>query len=164
MNKVLLYGGVLITAALVQTAWLARVPMVGAVIDPVLVLAVATGILRGAESGAVIGLAGGLLQDLLSGGPLGMHGLSKLVAGFGSGLFERSIYIENPFLPAVAAFAGTLLGEALLNVIGVVTGLGTVSLSDAIPRVIIQAALNSVIAPPLFRGIRSLDVKLERQH
>jgi rod shape-determining protein MreD len=98
---------------------------------------------------------------LLSGGPLGMHALSKLVAGFGSGLFERSIYIENPFLPAVAAFAGTLLGEALLNIIGVVTGLGVVSWSEAIPRVVIQAALNSVIAPPLFRGIRSLDMRLE---
>lgn len=164
MNRVVTYGSVLIVAALVQTAWLARLPVVGAVIDPVLVLAVATGILRGAESGAVIGLAGGLLQDLLSGGPLGMHGLSKLVAGFGSGLFERSIYIENPFLPAVAAFAGTLLGAALLNVIGVVTGLGSVSWTEAVPRVVIQAGLNSVIAPPLFRGIRSLDERFERQH
>ncbi len=147
MNRVVTYGSVLIVAALVQTAWLARLPGVGAVIDPVLVLAV-----------------GGLLQDLLSGGPLGMHGLSKLVAGFGSGLFERSIYIENPFLPAVAAFAGTLLGEALLNVIGVVTGLGSVSWTEAVPRVVIQAGLNSVIAPPLFRGVRSLDERFERQH
>ncbi|MBI2200730.1 MAG: rod shape-determining protein MreD [Armatimonadetes bacterium] len=102
MGRALMYGGALIVAALVQTAWLVRMPIAGAVMDPVLVLAVATGILRGAESGAVVGLAGGLLQDLLSGGPLGMHGLSKLVVGFGSGLFERSIYIENPFLPAVA--------------------------------------------------------------
>lgn len=159
-----MYGGALIVAALVQTAWLGRMPIAGAVMDPVLVLAVATGILRGAESGAVIGLAGGLLQDLLSGGPLGMHGLSKLVVGFGSGLFERSIYIENPFLPAVAAFAGTLLGEALLNIVGVVTGLGTVSLRDAVPRVLIQAVLNSVIAPPLFRGIRALGLRFEREH
>lgn len=159
-----MYGGALIVAALVQTAWLGRMPIAGAVMDPVLVLAVATGILRGAESGAVIGLAGGLLQDLLSGGPLGMHGLSKLVVGFGSGLFERSIYIENPFLPAVAAFAGTLLGEALLNIVGVVTGLGTVSLRDAVPRVLIQAVLNSVIAPPLFRGIRALGLSFEREH
>ncbi|MBI2122669.1 MAG: rod shape-determining protein MreD [Armatimonadetes bacterium] len=164
MGRALMYGGALIVAALVQTAWLVRMPIAGEVMDPVLVLAVATGILRGAESGAVVGLAGGLLQDLLSGGPLGMHGLSKLVVGFGSGLFERSIYIENPFLPAVAAFAGTLLGEALLNIVGVVTGLGTVSLRDAVPRVLIQAVLNSVIAPPLFRGIRALDLRFERQH
>ena len=93
-----------------------------------------------------------------------MHGLSKMAVGFSSGLFERSIYIENPFLPAVAAFAGTLLGEALLNIIGVVTGLGTVSLRDAVPRVLIQAVLNSVIAPPLFRGVRALDLRFERQH
>lgn len=159
-----MHGGVLVAAALVQTAWLVKVPIAGAVLDPLLVLAVATGILRGAESGAVIGLVGGLLQDLLGGGPLGTNGLSKLVVGFGSGLFERSIYLENPFLPAVAAFAGTLLGEALLSLIGVVTGLGTFSWADAVPRVLIQAVLNSVIAPPLFRGIRALDVRFERQH
>lgn len=157
-------GGVLIVAALIQSAWLVRMPIAGAVIDPLLVLAVATGILRGAESGAVVGLAGGLLQDLLGGGPLGMHGLSKLAVGFGSGLFERSIYIENPFLPAFAAFAGTLLGMALLNIIGVVTGLGPVSLLEVVPRVLVQAVLNSAIAPPLFRGIRALNVRLERQH
>ena len=158
-----MHGGVLIVAALIQTAWLVRMPIAGAVIDPLLVLAVATGILRGAESGAVIGLAGGLLQDLLGGGPLGMHGLSKMAVGFSSGLFERSIYIENPFLPAVAAFAGTFLGEALLNITGVVTDLGPVSLLNAVPRVLVQAVLNSAIAPPLFRLIRALDLKLERQ-
>lgn len=160
----LTYGGILAAAALVQTAWLVRVPIAGAVFDPLLVLAVAVGILRGAEHGAVVGLVGGLLQDLLSGGPLGVNGLSKLVVGFGSGLYERSIYIENPFLPAVTAFAGTLLGEALLSIVGVVTGLGVFAWSEAIPRTFVQAVMNSAIAPPLFRGVRVLDLRLERQH
>ena len=105
-------------------------------------IAVAVGILRGAEYGGVLGLAAGLLQDLLGGGPLGVNGLTKMVVGFASGLFERSIYIENPLLPAVAAFAGTLLSEALLLTVGQVTGLsGTVAASA--PRVLTQAVLNA---------------------
>src|SRR5574337_1231972 len=83
--------------ALVQVAWLARVQVWGAILDPLVPLIVGMGILKGAESGAVVGVAAGLLQDLLSGGgPLGVNGLSKLVVGFASGMFERSIYIENP--------------------------------------------------------------------
>src|SRR5574337_1049194 len=93
--------------ALVQVAWLARVQVWGAILDPLVPLIVGMGILKGAESGAVVGVAAGLLQDLLSGGgPLGVNGLSKLVVGFASGMFERSIYIENPLLPALAGRRG----------------------------------------------------------
>src|SRR5947209_13855108 len=55
--------------------------------------------------------------------PPGVNGLSKLVVGFASGLFERSIYIENPLLPAIATFVGTLLGEVLLVIFALIVGL-----------------------------------------
>ncbi|HEU5298179.1 MAG TPA: rod shape-determining protein MreD [bacterium] len=161
MSRALIYGGLLAGAGLVQTAWLARIEISGAILDPLLPIAVAVGILRGATSGAVVGLAGGLLQDLLSGGPLGVNGLTKLVVGFASGLFERSIYIENPLLPAVATFAGTLLSEILLVVVGQVTGLGRET-AGALPRALMQAVLNSLAAPFLFRGVRRIEVRLER--
>jgi rod shape-determining protein MreD len=158
---VLIYGGLLAVAGLVQVAWLARVEISGAILDPLLPIAVAVGILRGAEYGGVLGLAAGLLQDLLGGGPLGVNGLTKMVVGFASGLFERSIYIENPLLPAVATFAGTLLSEALLLTVGQVTGLsGTVAASA--PRVLTQAVLNAALAPALFRGIKGIEIRLVR--
>src|SRR5207249_8947627 len=139
--------------ALVQAAWLARAQVLGAALDPLLPLAVGMGILRGAESGAVVGVAAGLLQDLLSGGgPLGVNGLSKLVVGFASGLFERSIYIENPLLPAIATFVGTLLGEVLLVIVALIVGLGVPPASALAAKMIMQALLNSAIAPLLFRG------------
>jgi rod shape-determining protein MreD len=159
--RALIYAVLLAAAALLQGAWLVRMDLAGAILDPLLPIAVAVGILRGAASGAVVGLAGGLLQDLLSGGPLGVQGLTKLVVGFAAGLFERSIYIENPLLPAVAAFVGTLLSEVLLAVVGQITGLGRESVG-AVGRALAQAALNSAVAPLLFRGIRRLEVRLER--
>lgn len=159
--KALIYGGLLAAAGLIQAAWLARLEISGAILDPLLPIAVAVGILRGATAGAAVGLAGGLLQDLLSGGPLGVGGLIKLIVGFASGLFERSIYIENPLLPAVATFAGTLLSELLLVIVGQVTGLGRET-AGALPRALAQAVLNSAVAPFLFRGIRRIEVRLER--
>lgn len=160
--RVLIYGSLLVISGLVQSAWLARVEISGAMLDPLLPIAVAVGILRGAEYGAAVGLAAGLLQDLLSGGPLGVNGVTKLVVGFASGLFERSIYIENPLLPAVATFVGTLLSEVLLIAVGRVTGLGAEGVPVAVPRALTQAVLNSAIAPVLFRGVRQIEVRFAR--
>src|SRR5574337_409840 len=151
--------------ALVQVAWLARVQVWGAILDPLVPLIVGMGILKGAESGAVVGVAAGLLQDLLSGGgPLGVNGLSKLVVGFASGMFERSIYIENPLLPAIATFIGTLLGGVLLVVVALLVGLGVPPWPAVVGRMIVQAVLNSAIAPLLFRTIRVIEIRFQREH
>ena len=157
----LIYGGLLVVGGLVQVAWLARVEISGAILDPLLPIAVAVGILRGAESGGAVGLAAGLLQDLLGGGPLGVNGLTKMVVGFASGLFERSIYIENPLLPAVATFAGTLLSEFLLLAVGQITGLSGSTAASA-PRALTQAVMNGALAPVLFRGIKGIEIRLAR--
>lgn len=165
MSRTLVYAGVLVGVALVQAAWLARVQVFGAALDPLLPFAVGMGILRGAESGAVAGVTAGLLQDLLSGGsPLGVNGLSKLVVGFASGLFERSIYIENPLLPAIATFVGTLLGEVLLVIVALIVGLGAQPWPVVVAKVVAQALLNSAVAPLLFRGIRVVETRFQREH
>lgn len=165
MSRVLAYTGVLMILALVQVAWLARVQVWGAILDPLVPLIVGMGILKGAESGAVVGVAAGLLQDLLSGGgPLGVNGLSKLVVGFASGMFERSIYIENPLLPAIATFIGTLLGGVLLVIVALLVGLGVPPWPAVVGRMIVQAVLNSAIAPLLFRTIRVIETRFQREH
>ncbi len=165
MSRVLAYTGVVVILALVQVAWLARVQVWGAILDPLVPLIIGMGILKGAESGAVVGVAAGLLQDLLSGGgPLGVNGLSKLVVGFASGMFERSIYIENPLLPAIATFIGTLLGGVLLVIVALLVGLGVPPWPAVVARVIVQAVLNSAIAPVLFRTIRVIETRFQREH
>ncbi len=165
MSRALVYAGALVVVALVQAAWLARAQVFGAALDPLLPFAVGMGILRGAESGAVAGVTAGLLQDLLSGGgPLGVNGLSKLVVGFASGLFERSIYIENPLLPAIATFVGTLLGEALLVIVALIVGLGVQPWTAVAAKMVAQALLNSAVAPLLFRGIRVVETRFQREH
>ncbi len=165
MSRVLAYTGVVVILALVQVAWLARVQVWGAILDPLVPLIVGVGILKGAESGAVLGVGAGLLQDLLSGGgPLGVNGLSKLVVGFASGMFERSIYIENPLLPAIATFIGTLLGGVLLVIVALLVGLGVPPWPAIVARMILQAVLNSAIAPVLFRTIRVIETRFQREH
>ncbi len=163
MIRPVVYVLVVVVAGLVQSAWLARIPVWGAVIDPLLPLVVAIGIFRGAEEGAVVGVAAGLLQDLLSGAAIGVHGLSKLVVGFVAGLFEQSIYAEDPFLPAVATCVATLLGELVLLGVLVVTALAPLSWPLTLQTVLAQAVLNSAIAPVVFRGVRAIERQIQKQ-
>ncbi len=163
MRRALAYAGAVALAGVVHAAWLVRLRVAGAAPDPLLALAVGVGVLQGAERGAVVGAAAGLLQDLLSGGgPLGVYGLSKLVVGFGSGLFERSIYLDNPLLPAVATAAGTVVSEVVLLAVAAVIGLALGPWPTELARIAAQVVLNSALAPAVFRGIRILEGRVRR--
>lgn len=164
VGKVLAYGGIFIVAALVQSAWLVRLQVWGAVIDPLLPLVVAIGIFRGSEAGAVAGASAGLLQDLLGGATLGLHGLAQTVVGFAAGMFERSMYLEDPLLPAVATFAATVAGETLVRVVVVIAHLGPVPWPATVPEILVQGALNSAIAPLAFRLVRSIEQRFRKRY
>jgi len=59
---------------------------------------------------------------------------------------------------------GTLLGEVLLVIVALIVGLGVPSASALAAKMIMQALLNSAIAPLLFRGIRAIEIRLQREH
>ncbi len=163
MIRVVTYTTMIAIAALVRSAWLARIPVWGASIDPVLPLVVAIGVFRGAEGGALGGVVAGWVQDLLSGAAMGVHVLSKLVVGFVAGMFEQSIYAEDPFLPAVATFLATILGELVLIVVLVITGLAPLVWPRTLQALLSQAVLNSAIAPFVFRGVRAIERQIQRE-
>lgn len=66
--------------------------------DFLLLLVVALALLSDARRGAVLGLAAGLLQDVLFSAPLGFFGFGKMMAGALAGMLAREIYKD--FLPA----------------------------------------------------------------
>lgn len=164
VGKVLAYGGVFIVAALIQSAWLVRLQVWGAVFDPLLPLVVAIGIFRGSEAGAAAGVFAGLLADLLGGATLGLHGLSQMVVGYVAGVFERSIYLEDPLLPAVATFAATVAAETLVRVVVVIARLGPVPWPATVPEILVQGALNSAIAPLAFRLVRGIEQRFRKRY
>ncbi|MGH2348169.1 MAG: rod shape-determining protein MreD [bacterium] len=164
VGKVLAYGGIFLAAALIQSAWLVRLQVWGAVFDPLLPLVIGIGIFSGSEAGAVAGVSAGLLVDLLGGATLGLHGLSLMVVGFAAGLFERSIYLEDPLLPAVATFAATVAGETLVRFVVVIAQLGPVPWPAVVPEILAQGALNSALAPFAFRLVRTVEQRFRKRY
>lgn len=87
--------------------------------DLVLVIVILSALAGGRETGLLCGVMGGILQDLLSAGPFGFNVFSKMVLGFGFGLYERKVNQGTLLLPLLAVAIGTVLSSlfAVLNLI-----------------------------------------------
>lgn len=107
-----------LAAALVLQTTLSGL-MVGRAVDVnlVLVAVVYVALAYGAATGMLAGVAGGLTQDALAGGIVGIGGLTKTVVGFLVGVLGAQFIVANTlprFLMFVAAtFVNDLLFEAL---------------------------------------------------
>ncbi len=148
-------------ALVLQITWLSG-PALGAAIDPLLVVVMSVGLLHGPEEGAVVGAGAGLLEDIMLGAPLGLGMLSGMCVGFGAGLGQQSIYVENMWLPGLAAAALTLVHQAVWLGTGHLVGLLNVSLPEVARLVVLAACYNGIVAVPVFHGLRRLDGALVR--
>jgi len=84
-----------VLAALLQVTLVPLVMPGAARPDGVLVLATLAGFMGGSRYGLVMGMAGGLLLDLVTGRFLGLHLLIKGAAGAVGGQSARHVYREN---------------------------------------------------------------------
>jgi rod shape-determining protein MreD len=159
------FGGyaVLVSVALVlQTTWLTHLSVGGAVADPLLLVVMVVGLLHGPEEGALAGAGVGLLQDIMTGVPLGLGMLGDLCTGFAAGIGQRTLYLESTWLPA--------LGAAILSVLRSIVWIGAAHLVGLVSPsplhllrvLVLTACYNGVIAVPIFRGLRRLDSALVR--
>jgi rod shape-determining protein MreD len=71
----LIYAGVLLLAAMVESTIGYRLDVTGGRLNLVLALVVAWGLERSFQAGVLAGLVGGLALDLVSGTPFGLHTL-----------------------------------------------------------------------------------------
>jgi rod shape-determining protein MreD len=108
-----LYAAAVGGGALVQCTVVPVVGVAGVVPDVPIVLAVLLGLRYGAEAGSVAGFALGLAQDVVGGGPLGLHALSKGLVGFAAGELPRWLLVTRPLVPTGLAVLATVLDGLL---------------------------------------------------
>lgn len=133
--------------ALVALAQVSLIPALGispVPPDPMLVIVVAWGVLRGARSAVIWAVIGGLWLDLLSSGPFGGYTLGLLaaaaIAGFGSGTIYRSHLLLALVLVAPATLAQELIQLLLLWI-----SQQPVSLPDTLARLVLPEILYNAL-------------------
>lgn len=136
-------------ASLVLQAWLPRLLGRFAYMDlPLLVTIYFALNRRSPIHGTLLGAVLGMVQDGLTQGAIGIHGIANTVIGFLAASIGIRIVVENNAIRMVLNFAFTLLSSALvLFVIRVLLGLGYHSnwLDESL-----RAAGNAVIGLVLF--------------
>ncbi|MBS1252209.1 MAG: hypothetical protein MAG451_01247 [Anaerolineales bacterium] len=135
--------------ALLQTTLAPYLAFRGAQPDFMLLAVVSWSLLRGGRAGAVWGFVGGLLLELLSGGPFGVLLLPLVVLGYLSGLGEINVLRAHFLLPGLVILVATLLYDALILILLQLLGQPVVW-GPALLNLILPAALLNALTLPFF--------------
>jgi rod shape-determining protein MreD len=109
-------------AAILQSALLPHLSILGVKADLVLLLAVAWSIRRGIEDGLVVAILGGIALDLLSAGPVGSSvvavGVACVLAGAVGPTLRRASVLLPLLLAPLTSVVATLLGALIMVILG----------------------------------------------
>ena len=125
--------------------------------DFMLIVVICLSFLSGTEEGVISGFTGGLLKDIFSVHVLGINALVKTVIGYLSGILREKIFYQHLlWLVAISTFIFTILNNLLTYLL-----LNSVHSNyhfAALVRnlTLIQAMINSILAPFIFLGIQKL--------
>ena len=151
----------LAAALAIQTTLVRMVAGTGAPLDLVLMVVIVVAIVNGPRAGLWTGTCGGLLQDALSGGVIGMGGLAKTVVGYLGGQFAAQFMVTRLWHKALVFVGGSLLHAALF-----VGGYGLLFDDRVVvtPRdLVMQAAANTVVGLMVAVGLQTIPDEVERK-
>jgi rod shape-determining protein MreD len=141
----------LLLMALLETTVMpfARVRGVGP--DLILLAIMAVALYRGPDAGAIVGLCGGALADIMHGQGLGLFTLAGGATGYLAGLLEPRLFKDLLLVPAFAGFAGTILFQGGFLLLTSFVQPSQVALGATPAVVLTEAVYNAALAPVVFR-------------
>jgi rod shape-determining protein MreD len=149
--------------ALIQSTLLSRVSLWGARPDLILLVVLIWAFVRNVDEGLVWGFIGGLVVDLLSGGPLGGTSLALLAAAFLAGQSWGQGLGSPVARLLILALAGVVVYHLVLLIVMAWTG-HAVDWGFALLRVAGPSALlNILLAPFLRQPLAWLERKTRRE-
>jgi len=138
-----------------QIALVARISIFGSSPDLPLALVVSIALARGSFHGEIAGFITGLSGDLLSGGPLGVQSLSKVVIGYFVGFVRDRLYSDNFITQAICGFVATLAAKFITS-IHISLFLDPKFLSFRLPGILLVSAINSILVVVIFWIVKRL--------
>jgi rod shape-determining protein MreD len=130
-------------------------------VDLVLVVVVCSALSSGRISGMLTGSFAGLVQDAMSGGVIGMAGLSKTVVGFLAGIVGTQFIVAHTFSRFVVFVLSTVLNAILF--MGTYELLGLRDFGTPYAAVAGQALANALLGVLVFKVVELLPGAVERR-
>lgn len=159
--KIIAVLGALILSLLIQTTLAGMSYQAGTLVNVVLIAVVYVSLALGPVAGLLSGAAGGLVQDTISGGIVGLGGLSKTLVGFVVGVLGAQFIVSQPAARFVMFVGATVLHELVFQ--------SLFALSDgqairfAWRSMFTQAAINALIGVLAFQLIEGAPGMVQRR-
>jgi rod shape-determining protein MreD len=143
----------------VQTTIGPLMGVLGVAPDLVLIVVVCWAVVMGSQEGMMVGALGGLLLDLMSGAPLGMHALVLALIGYLAGLASFSPIHSRVVIPAIIMAGSTVLYDVLISAILRLAGWPLPDLRTmgavVVPSIISNALVGPLIYWPIVRIVEA---------
>src|SRR5687767_13379584 len=151
----------LIVALALQTT-LSGLTIIGArMLNLVVVAVVYVALMYGPVTGMLAGTAGGLAQDALAGGIVGIGSLSKTIVGFLAGLLGAQFIVSQPLPRFVMFVSASLLHELCYQGLSAVVEVRPFRLPYS--PVLTQAAINGIVGLAAFFMVERAPGMLQRR-
>ncbi|MBI2874378.1 MAG: rod shape-determining protein MreD [Firmicutes bacterium] len=157
MRKIVFLATLIVAGLIIQSGVFPLFSVNGIKPDLLLLLVIAFAVQRGGETGAVLGLVTGLIQDIVFGHVLGLFAGSKMVTGALAGLIGRRFFGENPLVLAALALLATVVHSISLLLLAGLSGI----LEPEGPRLLMEIVLpealtNAVLMLPIYYYVRRI--------
>ncbi len=156
MNKKITAFVTILLCMHLDSAVFARINIVDIRPDAMLAAVVSFGVLQGSMFGAVVGVIGGLVMDVLFGTSVGLYGALYLIAGMNAGFFYKKFYADNLIVPAAAAAVAGFSKDMVLAVIRALGGAQFPFVGIVIRYILPSAILTGVLCALIHLALKPL--------
>jgi rod shape-determining protein MreD len=130
-------------------------------VDLVLVVVVYNALASGPVTGLLAGSFAGLVQDAMSGGIIGMAGLTKTIVGFLAGIIGTQFIVAHSISRFVVFFLATVVNAAVF--MGLYQLLGLRNFGTPVAAVAARGLGNALVGVLAFKIIEGLPGAVERR-
>lgn len=167
IKRTLLNIVLILSAFILQTAFLPMIPNVSTIPNLLLILTVSFGFIYGSTQGILSGLLAGLLLDMFYPVPSGFFILIFIYVGFINGLFTNYYYDDYLTLPIVLCIVSELIYNAALLALRYFT-VGSVDVVYSLvhiflPEVVFSLLFTLFVYKIFLKANRSLDLKEDKR-
>lgn len=143
-NREVFIGLTVVVAFILQIAVFPQFKLFGVQPDLILVVAVVVAVQEGPIPGAIVGFAGGMLQDIASPQVMGTSALTKTLAAFLAGSMKDFFMTYSILLPVILVFLATIFEMSFQQ--GVLVMLGQEPLPPFRIGTVFAASLYNILA------------------
>lgn len=150
---------VLLILVVLQNSVFEHIKVFGVKPDIVITFVICYTLIFGNPRGTIVGIAGGLLEDIFFGGAFGINSLACMLTAFLIGSIESVLYKDNIFIPGLFTITGTVIKELIvfffLYLIRMDLSFSTVFMNIVLP----EAVYNSVLTIVFYRYMKAMSTK-----